>query len=377
MTQFLFDFKKILTEKTNYFGLVALFVLFIIPILFARSDKEEIENQQLEYYQSNLAIASQAEKSMESIPEASEALKEVKESNQLLDNLVSTYLSDTDSNKLEAEYQYEKNQLRDLEDGTLSGVPVIEQKKTVTFLEYLIDNNMSKIYGNENYIPALNFLEQNFKGVIPNSLILIICSLLFANIYSFEKRKNTISFFNILPKKLNHIAINKVTVTTLFVLITFILSVFLAFLFILLKNGLGDLNYPIVYSTNGVEVSIMTVGVFLVKTVVLIIFFILFLSLLSFFISLFTGSVLVNAGILVALILLSESQILTAEPFSNFSHFLPFSYVNTSILLTHGSSYEPLSNASITFTNGVICLMIYTLIFGVASFSAIAVKNKI
>ena len=243
-----------------------------------------------------------------------------------MENLISTYLSDNDSNKLEAEFQYEKNQLRDLEGGSLVGTPVIEQTKTVSYLEYLIDNNIPKVYDNQNPIPAVNYLEQNFRGMIPNSLILIIFSLLFANIYSFEKRKNTISFFSILPKKLNHIAINKIVVTTLFVLITFLVPVLLSFLFVLLKNGLGDLNYPISYSSDGLEVSIMTVGVFIVKTVILTTFFILFLSLLSFFISLFTGSVLVNAGILVALILLSESPILKTEPFNNFSQLIPFSY---------------------------------------------------
>lgn len=377
MTQLLFESKKLLTEKTNYFGIVVLFILFIMPIIFLNSNKKEIENNQLENYQANLEISKQVEKNMESIPEASEQLEKVKESNQLMEVLISTYLTNKESDKLVAEYQYEKLQLRDLKDGSLVGTPVIEQNKTVSTLEYLIKNNISKIYDNQNSIPALNYLAQIFKGIVPSSFILIICSLLFANIYSFEKRKNTISFFNILPKNLNHLAINKITITTFFVLLTLLIPIMLTSLFPLLKSGLGSPDYPIAYSLDGVEVSIMSIKEFIVKSVILLIFFILFLSILSFFISLFTGSVLVNAGILVAMTSLSQLPSLKIEPFSNFSHFLPFSYVNTNDVLTHGNFWDPVSNPSISFANGLLCLAIYTIIICLASFSIITTKKKI
>lgn len=377
MTQLLFEWKKILTYKTNYFGMVVLFLLFIVPVIFFSSDIAQIENIQLRNYQANLEISKQAEKSMEDVPEAIGQLEKVKESNELMENLVNTYLSDKESEKLVAEYQYEKIQLRDLQDGSLVGIPIVEQQKKVSSLEYLIQNDISKVYDNHNSIPALNYLAQIFKGKIPAALILMICSLLLANIYSFEKRNNTISFFNILPNDLNHTAVNKIVTTTLFALITFVVPVMLTFLFLLVRNGLGNLNYPIVYSPDGFEVSIMTVLTFIMKSVVLNILFIIFLSIMSFFISLFTGSVIVNAGILVAMLLLSESPILKVEPLNNFAQFLPFSYVNADEVLLSGSFWEPISNISITFSNGLTVLSVYSIILCVASFSIIFSKKKI
>lgn len=68
MTQLLFEWKKILTYKTNYFGMVVLFLLFIVPVIFFSSDIAQIENIQLRNYQANLEISKQAEKSMEDVP---------------------------------------------------------------------------------------------------------------------------------------------------------------------------------------------------------------------------------------------------------------------------------------------------------------------
>ena len=54
MTQLLFEWKKILTDKTNYFGMVVLFLLFIdTPLIFFSSDIAQIENIQLRNYQAN------------------------------------------------------------------------------------------------------------------------------------------------------------------------------------------------------------------------------------------------------------------------------------------------------------------------------------
>ena len=93
MTQLLFEWKKILTDKTNYFGMVVLFLLFIVPVIFFSSDIAQIENIQLRNYQANLEISKQAEKNMEDVPEAIGQLEKVKESNELMENLVNTYLS--------------------------------------------------------------------------------------------------------------------------------------------------------------------------------------------------------------------------------------------------------------------------------------------
>lgn len=376
MKQLLFEWKKIVTEKTNYFGAAMVIILLILPILFLSSEKKEIENQQVDMYQAILEISSQAEKNMTRIPEAAEQLVKVKESSRLMENLISDYQSGTETEKLVAEYQYEKNQLRDLEDGSLIGASVIEQQKKVSTLEQLLQKNISKVYDTQKSIPTFNYLSQFFKGLIPSTLILIIFSLLFANIYSFEKRKNTNSFFHVIPKSLNLLAINKIGIATLFVLMTFLIPLLLVFFFLLFKNGLGDPNYPMAYSPDGIEVSIMTAKVFITKSVILLLFYLLFLSMFSFFISLLTGSVLVNAGLLVAMITLGDSPIFKAEPFSNFSHFSPFSYVNMNDVLLRGNVWEPLSNPSLTFSNGILCLTIYIVIIFITSFSLMSAKDN-
>ncbi|PTQ82207.1 hypothetical protein C8U37_11814 [Trichococcus patagoniensis] len=120
----------------------------------------------------------------------------------------------------------------------------------------------------------------------------------------------------------------------------------------------------------------MTVTAFNSRSLLLFLLFILFLSSLSFFISLFTGSVLINAGILLSSILLVESPFLQNDSLKSVIHLLPFSYADPYKVLIFSDYNSPIINPSVNFQNGVLCLLIYSAIFFSLSFGIVIRRKK-
>lgn len=178
------------------------------------------------------------------------------ERNELLKAYIDALISGTDKERMKAEYAYEKKLLQNMESGILSGLSIIEQRKAVLILENLVKNDITKVDDSfQASAPALNYVARIFNGTVSSSLIFSFCALFFANIYSFEKRKNHINFFNLVPNKLGSSFLAKVSTATAFVTLSLVIPLIIAFLFSAFQNGIGDFRYPIAYSQNGVDVS--------------------------------------------------------------------------------------------------------------------------
>ena len=92
-------------------------------------------------------------------------------------------------------------------------------------LENLVKNDITKVDDSfQASAPALNYVARIFSGTVSSSLIFSICALLFANIYSFEKRKNHINFFNVVPSRLGSSFLAKVSTATAFVTLSLVIS---------------------------------------------------------------------------------------------------------------------------------------------------------
>jgi ABC-type transport system involved in multi-copper enzyme maturation permease subunit len=377
MKTIFFECKKLFAEKANYFGFILLTFIFTIPLfLFTTAQENRYENE-LQYLRANLEYGEQAQKQMELEPAAAHILPDTIERNELLSAYIDALISGTDEERIKAEYAYEKKLLQNMESGILNGLSIIEQRKAVLVLENLVKNDINKVDDSfQASAPALNYVARIFSGTVSSSLIFSICALLFANIYSFEKRKNHINFFNVLPNRLESSLLSKVSTATVFVTLSLVIPLIIAFSISAFQNGIGDFRYPIAYSQNGVDVSLMTVTAFTSKSLLLFLLFILFLSSLSFFISLFTGSVLINAGILLSSILLVESPFLQSDSLKNVVHLLPFPYADPYKVLIFSDYNSPIINSSVNFQNGVLCLLMYAAVFFSLSFGIVIRRKK-
>src|SRR5699024_6644910 len=96
---------------------------------------------------------------------------------------------------------------------------------------------------------------------------------------------------------------------------------------------------------------------------------------LSFLISQFTSSFLIQTVILLMVIMIPSSPLFTAESvIADIAHLLPFSYFDLSKVLTYGDSYLPAINQQVTFANGLICLASYSVLC--LAVSALIIKKK-
>ena len=83
-----------------------------------------------------------------------------------------------------------------------------------------------------------------------------------------------------------------------------------------------------------------------------------------------------NAGILLSSILLVGSPLLQSDPLINVVHLLPFSYADPYKVLIFSDYNSPIINPSLNFQNGVICLLISSLLFFSVSFVIIVTQKK-
>lgn len=369
-----FEWKKITTDKTNFFGILIILILLLPPLFGSSTNMYENRIQEL---QLTLEMGERATEELKKIPLAAQALKDTEETNYLLRILIDAYTTGQSKEILKAEYDYERKILKDTESGSLIGVPLIEQKKKISTLEYLMKNDLEIVNNYQSQVPSIIFLYKILTGLVPITIIFMIISLLFANMYSSEKRKDNIYFLNSMPVSLYKISLNKIITNSTFAVLTLLFGFLIIFLLCSFKNGVGNLNYPLAYTVDGVNVSIISMSTFILKSFILMFTFIFFLSALSFLVSIFTGSILVNAVILISTVLISDSTYLKNDAIKNFAHFLPFSYVDASNVVTFGSYYKPLINSSITFGNGILYLTLYSIILILISFFIIYKKKKI
>ncbi|WP_414839575.1 hypothetical protein [Carnobacterium sp. TMP28] len=373
--QLLFDFKKISYDRM-YLGLFLLILfIFLSPVI----DFRKIDTQASKL----IEISDQIVQTREGIEQMKEfdvplAIKDEEERLALLEAFYAALSSKQSEEITKTELAYEKKILEQIESGSLSGTPLIEQRKTVAKLEHLVANNLIATVNFDSSVPAINFISNDFQLLIPFTMILIFPVLIFSRIHTDEKVHGTRDFVNMTPISFEKMILSKLVVSVLFAFLYFIFSVGLAIFILSFRNGIGSLNYPIPISKDGLTVSILTTGQFLSQVSILLVAIYTFISSLSILISRFTHSFLVQTVVLLMVIMLPSSPLFTAESaIANIAHFLPFSYFDLSKVLTYGDSFSPSINEYINFTNGLICLMSYAVLCLLVSWLMIKKKGRV
>lgn len=377
MNQFKFEWLKALTTKTNYFSLILLLILLIIP-MFIMTSNENIESNNVQNLEANIEMEKQAKNNLKDEPEASAVYDSITEAIQLKENAITAYKYGNNTEITKAELNIDKKDLKDTLKGELQGgYSVINLKQRITTKEYLLENDIQRIDPAFNQVPSIHYLYNVFNHIVPFSFIFIVLSLLMCNIYTLDKRKKNIDFLNTVPVSLNQISFSKIFTATGFAIITLLVSLLLTLVINSVIHGVGNFNYPLAYSIDGENVLLMKLTTFISKTVLLSLIFVIFLSALSFLISVFTGSIIVNTVILVSIILVADSSLLEIQILENIAHLLPFSYTDPANVVVYGSEFNPLPNSSVTFKNGMINLGIQSMIIFIIAHYLIWQKKKL
>lgn len=378
MNQLRFECTKIFKSKSNYFGLILLLILLIPPI-FTLSDNESTDDFRIYNLESNIGFKEQALDNMEDKPEAQKAYDEVKILLELEQELLAAYKNEDTRRITELTKNLDSSKMQQSNSGSLnSGIPQDFYLKNIATNEYLLENDIERVDPLHNQVPTVNFIYMMFIDIIPISILYMIIGLTFSNIYTLEKRNSNIDFLNTVPKSLFFTAGAKILSATAIVYASVIAVLLITIVINSIQYGIGSLNYPLAYSPNGINVYIMEMSTFILRGMTLFTLFILFLSLLSFTISLITGSLIVNGIILLVIILLSNSGILTeVSLLENIAHILPITYADSFNIVRYGDTFAPLPNESTTFESGVITLTVTIIVLTSISYMIINTKKKL
>lgn len=378
MSQFKFDALKILKTKSLYFGIVVLLLLFLLPVL-TPSDNERITQDRIYNLESNISIQAQALSNMEDKPEAADAYEETEERISLNRELLRAYQDNDTRNITELEIEKDTLTVQHSQSGSLEiGSSTAMYKENIATNEYLLEHDIERVDPRYNKVPTANYISLLFTGLMPMSIVYMIIGLIFASTYTLEKRNNNIDFLNTIPKSLHMIAASKLINISglIFVSITVIFSI--TVLINSLQYGIGDFNYPVAVSDYQENIQVMEMHSFILQGLTLMVLFILFLSVLSFLISLFTENLVANGIILLFVVLLSDTGLINEiNILESFAHFLPMSYMDAFNVIQQGDMFKPLPNSSTNFTNGVITLSVSSVLLLVISFIIISLKKRL
>lgn len=368
--------KKLLKDKTYLALFFFLFFLFISPLVVTM--EFDMDAQKIDYIKSDIMMTEENISQMER-DDAPAAAADETERLQLLKELLKTYESENIYKRTKAELALENKVLKQMESGSVVGIPIIEQRKKVTELDYLVKNKLAPVSGLENSYGGINYIFTAFHSFIPFTFLLLLPVLVYTNLLSMEKERGTKDFLNMTPLDYKTILSTKMSVGVLFSFLGFLLSLIPVFLVVSLKNGIGTFNYPLAISRDQLSVQILTTGQFLLRFIILLFAIYIFLASLALLISRFTDNFFVYLSVMLASVLLPTLPVFnnTDSFFAGIAHYVPFTYFDLTKVITYGTEDFPVINEQINFTGGLICLFAYSILCILVSSVLISKKSKI
>ncbi|MHC5375795.1 hypothetical protein ACYSNU_18720 [Enterococcus sp. LJL120] len=363
-----FNLKKICSDKTIFIFFILLIVISITPTII-NYNSENFESSKDEslrmYYQSQ----EDAIESMKGDTQAQTIVSEMEKSNEALDKYFESEAKNDWYGQLKAELEFEELNLESIQKGTLSG-DVVEQKKIVSELQYLVDNRLERVYQFDTKAPAFNQLEAMLSDY---QLYFIICGVVIIFITTYDKRNRTSSFFNSIPKSLFSLFLSENIILAFISILAVIFPLIGKFL-ITVVYGVGSLKYPVITSGESTNITINNLGNHLLYVIFLIIMSILFLCSVSFFVSILTSNLFINSIIVFALIFVKDYIPQESNPLYYLWNFLPFSYFNASDKLL---VREVVYTYNDVWRTGIIILFLWSMLFTLFSFLIIKKKQRI
>lgn len=367
------EIKKLYREKTTVLIFILLVILTIVPFALGSGHNE---GSNIEVYESTYQMTQATIKTLSSDPTATEVVNDMKESNLYLKEMIDGMKEHDTSKALASELKYERKNLEDMKKGSLNGIPIVEQEKSVAVLDYLVSNNMTKKHSNPFKLGAINYFETLYSTSQFITIFFVLLSVFIAFSFTSDGLNRSISIYNMSPYSMTKLYWQKFIALYLTVILGVGIVFLLIFAIIAFKNGLGNSHYPIALLTGGEQVHLISSQFFVFKNLVFMNSWLLFLIAISALVSLLSHNLVLNLFILFTPILLHQYGILDTLISKQLSPFLITSYVDTSHVILGGDGFSPLSNNKITFSLGMLLLLISTIIMVLFSLTVLRKRNR-
>lgn len=368
MGLFKFEIKKIISSKK----VIILWIIGIILVcLYAfMSDRldNSIKSTKINIYQNviedlNISITSLENRiRIEKKPLTKEGMeKSLEESKAILklnEEIKQGIIENNSRKEIEGNLGILQSQRRGMVSGELViATPLKEIDIEIEKYKYLNENNLKPINDGMD-MNGINFINLVLKYMAP-MLLGIIIILSTADIVSKEVDYGTIQILLFQKVDKRKIILSKL-ISCILVNIAFFLIVLLGLaVFLSFKNGVGNINYPNIVDVGGV-LKIYTVGELILENLIIIIFYVIFLSCFSTLVSILSRNSVESLSIATTICIGSAilfNNITLPQWLKNIN---PFNYLAGNEILKTG-----FSSSSITLANNTLTIVLSFIIYSI------------
>jgi hypothetical protein len=389
LTQALFDCKRVVREKALYVA-VALLALFMAYFMLptARYDMSVVVdgnvfisgNYSVEQYRQRYftLLNNLASNTYEGAPEHFLELKQCEE--DALGDIMKFDAEKNNKEKFDAMLRYAQVQLEQVKAGYLGGLTLLECEASIERIRQHINTNIYAICENPNEMPALNSLAYHIRNV-STLLLLLPAVIVFSGLLSSGRASRTRQLESLVPLGAAKMLLSHLLVAWLISCMAVLLVFIPAFIAQSTINGVGSLDYPIIDVLEG-QIRTNSLGGYLGQYLALVFLVNLFIGTLLLFASRFFDSraALVIIAFVIGLIPSLPFYFQGSIELRSLLHVLPTTYFNIFPAIGQATTFltnSLIGNAAITFINGVIVLLLFSLVLVLASLAVSRWRIKV
>ena len=379
-----------LLKKGKTWIVFALFALFIGITIFGQfsSDKNmrmwqspekqlEMAKENLDYYKEELELNKNSDVNPEYIASLEESIEYSKEQIKSYEDIIKNGVNEDEWKKqLDEEIEYAKESIIRYEkyDDEWSKQYAMESKERLEQLTYLRDNNIQPLYGWEydayNYMSSL----MQFLGM---AILVAGIAVFMSDIVSGECTPATLKFLLIQPVTRGKVLLSKFIAVTITVLTMILGAEIVGFLFVNITSGVNNSAYPVsigtvyekIINADGTTILSKVVGSghmgtnleLFTKAMLFQALFIITACAVIFMISTLIKSSMITMAISVVVTVFLTIGSYNLSALRKIAH-LVFLNFGDSISVFTGSSAMMMQNPNMTVTNGVIVMIVTTLV---------------
>lgn len=379
-----------LLKKGKTWIVFVLFALFIGITIFGQysSDKNmrmwqspekqlEMAKENLDYYKEELELNKNSDVNPEYIASLEESIEYSKEQIKSYEDIIKNGVNEDEWKKqLDEEIEYAKESIIRYEkyDDEWSKQYAMESKERLEQLTYLRDNNIKPLYGWEydayNYMSSL----MQFLGM---AILVAGIAVFMSDIVSGECTPATLKFLLIQPVTRGKVLLSKFIAVTITVLTMILGAEIVGFLFVNITSGVNNSAYPVsigtvyekIINADGTTILSKVVGSghmgtnleLFTKAMLFQALFIITACAVIFMISTLIKSSMITMAISVVVTVFLTIGSYNLSALRKIAH-LVFLNFGDSISVFTGSSAMMMQNPNMTVTNGVIVMIVTTLV---------------
>ena len=379
-----------LLKKGKTWIVFALFAMFIGITIFGQysSDKNrrmwqspekqlEMAKENLDYYKEELELNKNSDVNPEYIASLEESIEYSKEQIKSYEDIIKNGVNEDEWKKqLDEEIEYAKESIIRYEkyDDEWSKQYAMESKERLEQLTYLRDNNIQPLYGWEydayNYMSSL----MQFLGM---AILVAGIAVFMSDIVSGECTPATLKFLLIQPVTRGKVLLSKFIAVTITVLTMILGAEIVGFLFVNITSGVNNSAYQVsigtvyekIINADGTTILSKVVGSghmgtnleLFTKAMLFQALFIITACAVIFMISTLIKSSMITMAISVVVTVFLTIGSYNLSALRKIAH-LVFLNFGDSISVFTGSSAMMMQNPNMTVTNGVIVMIVTTLV---------------